>query len=41
MMLASYPYFPDPPAICNAIAAECCNASLIAREQAHLGIGAL
>ena len=41
VMVASYPYLCDPPAISNAIAAECCNASIIAREQAHLAFGAL
>ena len=35
-MVASFPFFPDPPAICNAIAAECTGAPLIAQEQAAL-----
>ena len=34
--VASFPFFPDPPALCSAIAAECTGAPLIAQEQAAL-----
>ena len=39
-MVASFPFFLDPPAICNTIAAECTGAPLIAQEQAALISGA-